>query len=83
LRSKSNPKYDLVGFRDDALKGGQTIGASDPIGGVSPGRLLQRGDVVATIFQCTRLMLESQFPGRASRLFPLVAFGYREIHVLF
>ena len=44
---------------------------------------LEPGDVIATIFHSMGLKLDSHLPGPAGRPFPLVDFGYREIHELF
>ena len=44
---------------------------------------VQPGDVIATVFHSLGLKLDSHLPGPAGRPFPLVDFGYREIHELF
>jgi hypothetical protein len=77
------PQCFTVGFAGGGVKGGQTVGASDPIGGVPADRPVQPGDVLATIFHSMGLKLDSHLPGPAGRPFPLVDFGYREIHELF
>ena len=77
------PQCFTVGFAGGGVKGGQTVGASDPIGGVPADRPVQPGDVIATIFHSMGLKLDSHLPGPAGRPFPLVDFGYREIHELF
>jgi hypothetical protein len=65
------------------VQGGRVVGASDPIGAVPDDRPVQPGDVVATIFKSLGFDLQSHLPGPAGRPFPLVDFGYREIHELF
>jgi hypothetical protein len=77
------PQCFTVGFAGGGVKGGQTVGASDPIGGVPADRPVQPGDVLAPIFHSMGLKLDSHLPGPAGRPFPLVDFGYREIHELF
>ncbi len=77
------PQVFTVGFAGGGVKGGQAVGASDPIGGVPADRPVQPGDVIATIFHSLGLKLDSHLPGPAGRPFPLVDFGYREIHELF
>lgn len=89
------PKVNPAGGRDHwpqcfttyyaggGVKGGQVVGASDPIGGVPADRPVQPGDCVATIFHSLGLNITSHLPGPAGRPFPLVDFGHREIHELF
>ncbi len=77
------PQCFTVGFAGGGVKGGQVVGASDPIGGVPADRPVQPGDVIATVFHSLGLKLDSHLPGPAGRPFPLVDFGYREIHELF
>ncbi len=77
------PQCFTVGFAGGGVQGGQVVGASDPIGGVPADRPVQPGDVIATIFHSLGLKLDSHLPGPAGRPFPLVDFGYREIHELF
>ena len=77
------PQCFTVGFAGGGVKGGQVVGASDPIGGVPADRPVQPGDVLATVFHSLGLKLDSHLPGPAGRPFPLVDFGYREIHELF
>lgn len=70
-------------FAGGGVKGGQVVGASDPVGGVPADRPVQPADIVATVFHSLGLKLESHLPGPAGRPFPLVDFGHREIHELF
>ena len=77
------PQCFTVGFAGGGVRGGQVVGASDPIGGVPADRPVQPGDVIATIFHSLGLKLDAHLPGPAGRPFPLVDFGYREIHELF
>jgi hypothetical protein len=77
------PQCFTVYFAGGGVRGGQVVGASDPIGGVPDDRPVQPGDVVATIFHSLVLDLETHLPGPAGRPFPLVDFGRREIHELF
>lgn len=77
------PQCFTVYFAGGGVRGGQVVGASDPIGGVPDDRPVQPGDVAATIFHSLGLNLESHLPGPAGRPFPLVDFGRREIHELF
>ena len=65
------------------VKGGQAVGASDPIGGVPADRPVGPGEVVSTIFHSLGLDLDTILPGPAGRPFPIVDFGKREIHELF
>ena len=77
------PQCFTTYFAGGGVKGGQVVGASDPIGGVPADRPVQPADIVATIFHSLGLKLESHLPGPAGRPFPLVDFGHREIHELF
>jgi hypothetical protein len=77
------PQCFTVYFAGGGVRGGQAVGASDPIGGVPADRPVQPGDVVATVFHSLGLNLESHLPGPAGRPFPLVDFGRHEIHELF
>ncbi|MEZ6127873.1 MAG: DUF1501 domain-containing protein [Planctomycetaceae bacterium] len=77
------PQCFTIYFAGGGVKGGQVIGASDPIGGVPADRPVQPADAIATIFHSLGLELESHLPGPAGRPFPLVDFGHREIHELF
>jgi hypothetical protein len=77
------PQCFTVYFAGGGVRGGRVVGASDPIGAVPDDRPVQPGDVVATIFHSLGFNLESHLPGPAGRPFPLVDFGYKEIHELF
>lgn len=70
-------------FAGGGVKGGQAVGASDPIGGVPADRPVDPGNIVATIYHSLGLNIEDHLPGPAGRPFPLVDFGKREIHELF
>jgi uncharacterized protein (DUF1501 family) len=77
------PQCYTVYFAGGGVKGGQAVGASDPIGGVPADRPVDPGNVVATIFHSLGLDIETILPGPAGRPFPLVDSGKREIHELF
>jgi hypothetical protein len=77
------PQCFTVYFAGGGVQGGRVVGASDPIGAVPDDRPVQPGDLVATIFHSLGFNLESHLPGPAGRPFPLVDFGYKEIHELF
>lgn len=77
------PQCFTVYFAGGGVKGGQVVGASDPIGGVPAERPVEPGDIIATIFHSLGFKLETHLPGPAGRPFPLVDFGHREIHELF
>lgn len=77
------PQCYTVYFAGGGIKGGQAVGASDPIGGVPADRPVGPGEVVATIFHSLGLDLDTILPGPAGRPFPIVDFGKREIHELF
>lgn len=77
------PQCFTVYFAGGGVKGGQVVGASDPVGGVPADRPVDPGHVAATIFHSLGFKLESHLPGPAGRPFPLVDFGKREIHELF
>ncbi|QDT65604.1 DUF1501 domain-containing protein [Calycomorphotria hydatis] len=77
------PQCFSVYFAGGGVKGGQVVGASDPIGGVPADRPVEPGDVVATIFKSLGLDITSTLPGPAGRPFPLVDFGHDAIHELF
>ena len=70
-------------FAGGGVKGGQVVGASDPIGGVPVDRPVDPGQIVATIFHSMGLDIESHLPGPAGRPFPLVDFGKQPIKELF
>ena len=77
------PQCYTVYFAGGGVKGGQAVGASDPIGGVPADRPVGPGEVVATVFHSLGLDLDTLLPGPAGRPFPIVDFGKREIHELF
>ncbi len=77
------PQCYTVYFAGGGVKGGQAVGASDPIGGVPADRPVGPGEVVSTIFHSLGLDLDTILPGPAGRPFPIVDFGKREIHELF
>lgn len=77
------PQCFTTYFAGGGVKGGQVVGASDPIGGVPADRPVDPGHIAATIFHSLGLNIESHLPGPAGRPFPLVDFGKREIHELF
>lgn len=77
------PQCFTVGFAGGGVRGGQVVGASDPIGAVPAERPVEPPEVVATIFHSLGLDLETTLPGPAGRPFPIVDSGFREIRELF
>ncbi len=77
------PQCFTVYFAGAGVKGGQVVGASDPIGGVPADRPVVPADVIATVFHGLGLKLDDHLPGPGGRPFPLVDFGHSEIHELF
>ncbi|MCC6507807.1 MAG: DUF1501 domain-containing protein [Pirellulaceae bacterium] len=77
------PQCFTVGFAGGGVRGGQVVGASDPIGAVPAERPVEPPEIVATIFHSLGLNLETTLPGPAGRPFPLVDSGFREIRELF
>ncbi len=77
------PQCFTVGFAGGGVRGGQVVGASDPIGAVPAERPVEPPEVVATIFHSLGLDLETKLPGPAGRPFPIVDSGFREIRELF
>ncbi|TWT61612.1 DUF1501 domain-containing protein [Rubinisphaera italica] len=77
------PQCFTVYFAGGGVKGGQVVGASDPIGGVPADRPVEPADIVATIFKSLGLDPETTLPGPGNRPFPLVDFGHHPIHELF
>jgi hypothetical protein len=77
------PQCYTVYFAGGGVQGGRAVGRSDPIGGVPAERPVQPGDIAATIFHSLGFNLEDHLPGPAGRPFPLVDFGFKEIHELF
>ena len=70
-------------FAGGGVRGGRTVGESDPIAGVPADRPIQPGDIVATIFKSLGLDVTDHLPGPNGRPFPLVDFGHAPIHELF
>lgn len=70
-------------FAGGGVKGGQTVGKSDPIGAYPAERPVGPNEVVGTIFHSLGFDLESHLPGPAGRPFPLVDFGTKPITELF
>lgn len=77
------PQCFTVYFAGAGVRGGQVVGASDPIGGVPADRPTLPGDVIATVFQGLGLKLDHHLPGPGGRPFPLVDFGHDAVHELF
>ncbi|MCA9027002.1 MAG: DUF1501 domain-containing protein [Planctomycetaceae bacterium] len=77
------PQCFTTYYAGGGVKGGQVVGASDPVGGVPAERPVEPANVLATIFHSLGFDLETHLPGPAGRPFPLVNFGYREIQELF
>ncbi|MFG0336156.1 MAG: DUF1501 domain-containing protein [Maioricimonas sp. JB049] len=77
------PQCFTVYFAGGGVKGGQVVGASDPVGGVPAERPVVPANLLATIFHSLGLDLETELPGPGGRPFPLVDFGHHEIHELF
>ncbi len=77
------PQCFTVSFAGGGVKGGQAVGASDPIGGFPAERPVGPGDVVATIFKSLGFDHEAHLPGPAGRPFPLVDLGTHPIKELF
>lgn len=77
------PQCFTVSFAGGGVKGGQVIGASDPIGGYPVDRPVDPGDIVATIFKGLGFDHASHLPGPGGRPYPLVDVGNDPIHELF
>ena len=77
------PQCFTTTFAGGGVKGGQAVGASDPIGAVPADRPTTPGEVVGTILHSLGFKLDSHLPGPAGRPFPLVDFGCNEISELF
>ncbi len=77
------PQCFTVYFAGGGVKGGQAIGASDPIGAVPVDRPTEPPDVVATIMYALGLNHEGVLPGPNGRPFPLVDSGFKPIYELF
>lgn len=70
-------------FAGGGVQGGQSVGRSDPIGGVPDERPCDPGNIVGSIFKSLGYDLTSHLPGPAGRPFPLVDFGKQPINELF
>ncbi|GAB5406739.1 MAG: DUF1501 domain-containing protein [Aureliella sp.] len=77
------PQCFTVYFAGGGVKGGQVVGASDPIGAVPDDRPTEPPEIVATIFKAMGFKMDEHIPGPGGRPFPIVDSGYREIHELF
>lgn len=77
------PQCFTCSFAGGGVKGGQVIGASDPIGGFPAERPVAPADMVATIFHSLGFDLEDHLPGPSGRPFPLVDFGSEPVKELF
>lgn len=77
------PQCYTVYFAGGGVKGGQAIGASDPIGAVPADRPVGPAEVVATVFHSLGFDLETELPGPGGRPFPLVNYGSQPIKELF
>lgn len=77
------PQCYTVYFAGGGVKGGQVVGASDPIGAVPEDRPTEPPEIVATIFHAMGIDLKEHIPGPGGRPFPIVDSGFREIHELF
>src|SRR5216117_639054 len=77
------PQGWTVYFAGGGVKGGRVVGKSDDIGGYPAERPVAPKEVVATIFHCLGLDLDTHLPGPAGRPFPLVDFGTQPIRELF
>ena len=77
------PQCFTCSFAGGGVKGGQVVGASDPIGGFPAERPVGPGDIVATIFHSLGFDHTSHLPGPAGRPFPLVDIGAEPIKELF
>ncbi len=70
-------------FAGGGVKGGQVIGASDPVGGVPADRPVDPGNIIATVFHSMGFDLETMLPGPAGRPFGIVDVGKKPIMELF
>jgi hypothetical protein len=77
------PQCFTVYFAGGGIRGGQVVGASDPIGAVPNDRPVEPPEVVATIFKSLGFKLTEHLPGPGGRPFPIVDSGYQEISELF
>ena len=77
------PQCFTVSFAGGGVKGGRTVGKSDPIGGFPADRPVGPADIVATIFNSLGFDHTGHLPGPAGRPFPLVDIGSDPIKELF
>ncbi len=77
------PQCFSVYFAGGGVRGGQIVGASDPIGGVPADRPVEPADIVATIYRSLGLDPQTILPGPGGRPYPLVDQGHHPIHELF
>jgi hypothetical protein len=77
------PQCFTVYFAGGGIRGGQVVGASDPIGAVPNDRPVEPPEVVATIFKSLGFKLTEHLPGPGGRPFPIVDSGFQEISELF
>src|SRR5437773_2998343 len=76
------PQCWTVYFAGGGVKGGRVVGKSDDIGGYPAERPVAPKEIVATIYHCLGLDLDTHLPGPAGRPFPLVDFGTQPIREL-
>jgi hypothetical protein len=85
------PKINPAGGRDHwpqcwsivmgggGIKGGQVVGASDPIGGYPTDRPTPPADVAATLFRALGISLTQELPSPGNRPLPVVEYSARPI----
>jgi hypothetical protein len=64
------------------LKGGQVVGASDPIGGYPVDRPASPADVAATLYSALGISLTKELPSPGNRPIPVVDYAARPIREL-
>jgi len=69
-------------FAGGGVRGGQVVGASDPIGGVPKDRPVSAPEMAATVYHLMGLDLETFLPAQLGRIVPLVDSNARPIHEL-
>src|ERR1051325_6063929 len=77
------PQCWTVYFAGGGIQGGRVVGKSDETGGYPVERPVKPSEVVATIYRCLGLDLETHLPGPNARPFPLVDYGAQPIMELF
>ncbi|MCA9192025.1 MAG: DUF1501 domain-containing protein [Planctomycetales bacterium] len=77
------PQCFTVYFAGGGVRGGQVVGASDPIGAVPDDRPVEPAEIISTILYGLGFKLTEHLPGPAGRPFPIVDSGFREISELF